>query len=107
MRSRNETFVQGQRIAVGDRIALILGEPEDGRSQTLAARARRLMGPDDAVVLVRPDAAPAWLDPEWLRGREMLEGAPTGYLCRGRVCSLPARTPDELEEAATTLGLFG
>jgi len=77
-------------------VALILGAPADPRAQALAARARALLGPEDAVVLVDPAAPPAWLAPEWLEGREARGGAPTAYLCRGQVCALPAVLPEEV-----------
>ena len=78
-------------------VALVLGEPADPRSQALAARARQLLGPDDAVVLIAPELAPDWLDPAWLEGRKPTKDTPTAYLCRGQTCSLPAHTPEELE----------
>jgi uncharacterized protein YyaL (SSP411 family) len=81
---------------VGTGLALVLGDPQDERCQALTARARQLLGPEDAVVLTRPDAPPAWLDPSWLEERTARGEVPTAYLCRGRVCSLPAHTPEEL-----------
>ena len=81
---------------IGMGVGLVLGDPADPRTQGLAARARKLLGPEDAVVVARPDAAPAWLAPCWLEGREPRDAAPTAYLCRGRTCSLPAKTPEEL-----------
>ncbi|HXX49514.1 MAG TPA: hypothetical protein VEN47_14890, partial [Myxococcota bacterium] len=77
-------------------VAIVLGAPGDPRSEALARRARRLLGPEDAVVLVDPAAPPAWLAGDWLAQREMRGGAPTAYLCRGRACSLPATDPDAL-----------
>jgi uncharacterized protein len=77
-------------------VAVVLGAPADARTQALAARARALLGPEDAVVVVTPGAPPAWLAPEWLESRDQRNGAPTAYLCRGRVCSLPANDPAEL-----------
>ncbi len=50
----------------------------------LASRTRKLLGSEDAVVVLRPDAAPAWLAPCWLEGREPRDATPTAYLCRGR-----------------------
>ena len=77
-------------------VALILGDPARSATQALAARARALLGPEDAVVIALPGAAPKWLGPELLEGREARGGAPTAYVCRGRVCSLPATDPGEL-----------
>ncbi|TDJ07340.1 MAG: thioredoxin domain-containing protein [Deltaproteobacteria bacterium] len=83
-------------LDLGMGVALVLGAPEDPRSQALAARARALLGAEDAVVVMSPDAAPPWLAPAWLKGRDALAGTPTAYLCRGQVCSLPAQKPEEL-----------
>ena len=83
-------------LDLGMGVALVLGAPEDPRSQALAARARALLGADDAVVVTPPAAAPSWLAPAWLEGRDALAGAPTAYLSRGQVCSLPAQSPEEL-----------
>ena len=74
-------------------LALVLGAADDARTQALASRARQLLGPEDAVVIVPPGANPAWLAPELLEGRTQRGGAPTAYLCRGQVCSLPATDP--------------
>ncbi len=83
-------------IETGMGMGLILGPRGDGRARTLAERARALLGPEDAVVLVDPAAIPKWLDPGWLEGRSQTDDRPTAYLCRGTACSLPAREPDEL-----------
>jgi len=83
-------------LECGMGVALVLGSPQDPRSQALAARARQLLGPDEAVVLTDPAAVPAWLGPEWMEGREPTGDGPTAYLCRGKTCSLPAQTPEEL-----------
>ncbi len=83
-------------IETGMGMGLILGQRGDGRARTLAERARALLGPEDAVVLVDPAAIPKWLGPGWLEGRSQTDDRPTAYLCRGTACSLPAREPDEL-----------
>jgi len=77
----------------GPSLALILGEPQDPATGALAARARRVLGPDDAVV-VRAGGAGSGddfgpLDPTWLAGRAPVGGRATAFVCRGRVCSLP------------------
>jgi uncharacterized protein YyaL (SSP411 family) len=79
-------------------VAVIVGEPGDGRTQALALQARRVLLPDDAVVVSPPGAeAPRGLDPAWLRDRAMKDGEPTAYVCRGTTCSLPVTDPDLLE----------
>ncbi len=83
-------------VDFGIGLGLILGEREDPRTRALATRARDLLGPEDAVVLVTPDHPPSWLAAGWLEGRTMIEAHPTAYLCRGTACSRPAQTPQAL-----------
>ncbi len=78
-------------------VGLVLGPTDDPRTRALAARSRRLLGPEDQVVVRDPASPrPRWLAAEWLEGRVLRDGAPTAYLCRGTACSLPAVEPAEL-----------
>jgi uncharacterized protein YyaL (SSP411 family) len=84
--------------ARGLSVAVIIGDPEHSATAALALRARRMLLPDDAVVVVAPGAdAPAGVDAGWIRKREPLGDQPTAFVCRGTVCSLPVTDPDELE----------
>ncbi|MCG8587881.1 MAG: thioredoxin domain-containing protein [Proteobacteria bacterium] len=75
-------------------VAVVVGEPDAQDTRALAARARRVLRPEDAVLVSAPGAdAPKGVDPTWLRGREARDGA-TAYLCRGTACSLPVTEPD-------------
>jgi uncharacterized protein YyaL (SSP411 family) len=56
----------------------------------LVATARRLAPPGAVVVAGPPGSTPL------LAGRPMLDGRPTGYVCRGFVCDLPVTTVDAL-----------
>jgi uncharacterized protein YyaL (SSP411 family) len=76
--------------------ALIVGPPEDADTRALAARARRVLAPEDAVIVCAPGATPEGVDPSWLAGRGPVEGRPTAYVCRGRACSLPTTDPEAL-----------
>jgi uncharacterized protein YyaL (SSP411 family) len=80
----------------GPSLALVVGAPEDASTRALAARARLALGPDDAVVVTAPDAAPADVDRSWLAGRDRVGGLATAYVCRGTVCSLPVTNPSAL-----------
>jgi uncharacterized protein YyaL (SSP411 family) len=76
---------------------VIVGASGDPATRALAARARRVLGPADAVVVAEPGAAPpAGLAPSWLAGREPQGGRPTAWLCHGVRCSLPILDPDAL-----------
>ncbi len=82
---------------VGVGAALIVGDSRDTATQALAARARRVLAPEEAVIVVAPGAAtPPGVDPSWLEGRTAKAGRPTAYVCRGLRCSLPVTHPDEL-----------
>jgi uncharacterized protein YyaL (SSP411 family) len=104
-------------------LALIVGDPEDAATRALAARARAVLRPEDAVLVVQPQSSvkpgqssvkpsefsiksgessvkpgtsPIGVDPDWIRGRELVDGQPAAYVCHGVECSLPALSPDEL-----------
>jgi len=78
-------------------VAVILGAPSDPATRALAARARRVLDPMDAVVVAAPGAPTAvGLAASWLAGREPQGGRPTAWLCRGVTCSLPVVEPDAL-----------
>jgi uncharacterized protein YyaL (SSP411 family) len=83
-------------------VALIVGDPEHAATRALAARARAALRPEDAVLVVppesgaKPGASPIGVDPHWISGRQLVDGQPAAYVCRGVECSLPALSPDEL-----------
>jgi uncharacterized protein YyaL (SSP411 family) len=80
----------------GISVAVIVGDPIDTATRALGARARAVLRPEDAVLVVRPGTSPVGVDPDWISGRELVDGRPTAYVCRGAECSLPALSPDEL-----------
>ncbi len=81
----------------GGSVAVIVGRREDRATETLASRARRLLAPEDAVVVSAPGAPPPpGLDSTWLRGREPAAGRATAWMCRGTRCSLPVTDPEAL-----------
>jgi uncharacterized protein YyaL (SSP411 family) len=83
-------------------VAVIAGDPEADATRALAARARRVLGPEDGLVVVAPGAAPPpGLDPTWLAGREPSGGRPTAWICRGVACSLPVTEPEALAPLAS------
>jgi uncharacterized protein YyaL (SSP411 family) len=86
----------GALFESGPGVAVIVGARDAEATRALAARSRELLSSEDAVLIVEPGAPPAWLDPSWIEGRGDVD-APTAWPCRGHVCGLPARTPDEIE----------
>jgi uncharacterized protein YyaL (SSP411 family) len=84
-------------MARGVSVAVIIGEPTLAETAALALRARRILCPEDAVVVAAPGTeAPAGVSPEWLRDRTARNGLPTAYVCRGTTCTLPVHRPEEL-----------
>jgi uncharacterized protein YyaL (SSP411 family) len=78
----------------GVSVAVVVGDGADPATAALAARARRVLAPEDAVVVVAPEAAPPrGLDPAWLAGRTPIAGRATAWVCRGTSCSLPVTDP--------------
>ncbi len=77
-------------------VAIVIGDPAATRTSALASRARRVLRPEDAVVVVAPgeDAAPG-IAADWLSGRVAPMDRPTAYICRGDACSLPVHEPAE------------
>jgi len=83
-------------------VAVIVGDPEDAATRALAESARAALRPEDAVLVVHPEfsakpgASPVGVDPQWIAGRQLVDGRPTAYVCRGVECSLPTHSADEL-----------
>jgi hypothetical protein len=81
----------------GTSVAVIVGAADDPATAALAIRARRVLNPEDGVLLAAPGAT--WheaLDPAWIEGRSAVDGRATAYVCRGGRCSLPAHDPEGL-----------
>jgi uncharacterized protein YyaL (SSP411 family) len=74
-------------------VAVIVG---DADTDALASQARRLLGPDDGIVVTAPGRAPEGIDPSWLLGRDPIDGSATAWVCHGVHCSLPVTRPDQL-----------
>jgi uncharacterized protein YyaL (SSP411 family) len=82
-------------VSRGLSVAVIVGA-DDGARAALAARARHVLNPEDAVLVAAPGERPADVDSDWLRGRDPAGGRATAWVCRGVTCSLPIHHPDEL-----------
>ncbi len=78
-------------------VAVILGAASDPATQALAARARRVLDPTDAVIVAAPGApVPLGLAASWFAGRAPQGGRATAWICRGVSCSLAILDPDTL-----------
>jgi len=83
--------------ARGTTVAVVVGEPEAEATRRLAERARRVLRPEDAIVVVTAgEPTPLGVAEEWLRGRDAIDGRPTAFLCHGSHCSLPIQDPARL-----------
>lgn len=83
--------------ARGTSVAVVIGDADDAGTEALASRARRVLRPEDAVLVAAPGAAlPDAVDPSWTAGREAVDGRATAYLCHGTACSLPLQDPAAL-----------
>ncbi|MBJ21462.1 MAG: thioredoxin domain-containing protein [bacterium] len=81
----------------GVSVAVIIADPDSAEGRALAHRARRVLRPDDAIIVAAPGApAPKGLAETWLEGREAMHSRATAYLCHGAACSLPVHDPAEL-----------
>ncbi len=80
--------------ARGPAVAVVVGEESDPVREALAECARRLLAPEDFVLVVSPGVAvPESIASSWLEGRDARNGHATAYLCRGASCSLPVTEP--------------
>jgi hypothetical protein len=78
-------------------VAVIVGDPDADDTHALAERARRILLPEDAVVVAAPGSdRPVAVAASWLEGREPMDGRATAYVCHGQRCSLPVTDPGEL-----------
>ncbi len=85
----------------GISVAVVVGDPEAEATRALAARARRVLAPEDAVVVAAPGDVPEGVDPSWLAGRAPVDGRPTAFVCRGVTCSPPVTDPEALAPLAS------
>ncbi len=78
----------------GMSVAVVIGQGGASDTHALADRARRVLRPEDAVVVAQPgQAAPAGVASDWLMSREAIGGRATAYICHGQTCSLPVHEP--------------
>jgi hypothetical protein len=68
----------------------IAGNPEDSRTKAMLEEVFRRFLPEK-VVACGVDG-----DIQLLQGRSLLEGKPTAYVCRKRICKAPVTTAEEL-----------
>jgi uncharacterized protein len=86
-------------------VAVVVGDPNQPATRALAERARRVLRPEDAVVVAAPgEGTPVGVAADWLNGRTAVDGRSTAYVCRGTACSLPVQDPAKLVAELTLDG---
>jgi len=95
----SERFLAGVEFAMEPPVEIALvGEPESAELRALRRAAYSPYLPNRVIALGRadaPDAVPL------LRGRPLVGGRPTAYVCIGGTCRAPTNSPDELTQALT------
>ena len=81
-------------LATPQEVALV-GEPDAPGIAALLAVVRARYRPN-TVLALRPPDAPDGAQPALLRGREMIGGQPTAYVCERYACQLPVTDPAAL-----------
>ncbi|MCZ6653751.1 MAG: thioredoxin domain-containing protein, partial [Planctomycetota bacterium] len=79
----------------------IIGNPADPATQALVAEVYRNYVPNKVVALARPADAAHPDAPPLIKGKKMLDGKPTAFVCRNYKCEKPVITPAELAEQLT------
>lgn len=81
----------------GISVAVIIGAPDASDTRALADRARRVLRPEDAVLVAEPGQTSATgIAADWFTGRDAVDGLATAYICHGTTCSLPVHEPKDL-----------
>jgi len=87
-------FATGNMIAVADfylrkpKEIVVLGKANDPETERLLSNIQRLFLPNKVLIRADPDQADVPL-PDPVKGKQMLDGKPTVYLCRNFTCSPP------------------
>lgn len=96
-----QALCEMDRLVRGSVDVVLVGPPDDARTQALARAVFATWLPNRTV---------AWLDERDPASREACallaagkpaKDVPVAYVCRGRTCSLPVRTPEELAPLLT------
>jgi hypothetical protein len=80
---------------------VIIGNPADPATQALVAEAYRNYVPNKVVALARPADAAHPDAPPLIKGKKLVDGKPTAFVCRNYKCEKPVTTPAELAEQLT------
>ncbi len=95
----SQTICTLDRLVRGSVDVVIVGPRDSDASRALAAEALRAYLPNRTIARVDPND-PASLEAcRALADGKPAQSTPVAYVCRGRTCSLPIATPEELRRA--------
>ncbi len=95
-----EALAGAWRSGGGQEIGVV-GAPEDPRTQALWRELTRRHLPFSVRARLSPGEDPGPL--EWMRGRDLVDGAPSAWVCRDHACLAPITDPAELGAALDAL----
>ncbi len=75
---------------------VVVGDPQDPRTQALLAQVRRRYLPTAILALRRPQDEDVFLP--LLQGRTLVDGRPAAYVCENYTCQLPVTEPEALAQ---------
>jgi hypothetical protein len=75
---------------------VIVGNADDEDTRELLREVYKRLLPGAVLVVIPPDAPLSNETWPLLAGRPLLEGKPTAYVCRNRLCELPVDSPAAL-----------
>ena len=75
---------------------VIVGNPEDGDTKRLLREVHGRLLHGTVLAVIAPGAPPENENWPLLAGRPLLDGKPTAYVCKNRLCDLPVDSAEEL-----------
>ena len=102
MPGAGERFLAAVEFALlGPVEVVVVGDPADACTQALIRRINATYLPNRVLMLSSPANAGVDFKSPLLQDRPLLNGHPTAYVCRSRVCQQPATTPEDLAAQLT------
>ena len=102
MPGAGERFLAAAEFALLGPVELVIvGDPADARTRALLRRINATYLPNRVLMLSNPANVGGDFKSPLLQDRPLLDGHPTAYVCRNRVCQQPATTPEDLAARLT------
>lgn len=103
-------FATGNMIAAADfylrkpKEIVVIGDPRSPETERLLAGIQRLYLPNKILFSVHPDPPEGTPLPDLVKGKKMLNGKPTVYLCHNFTCSQPLTEWEAIREQLVARG---